>query len=144
MFCADCRLFSAVSDLPNRSLEESPAHSWARFRRKDRSFANCGLPDSPGETQMKRYAILIYGLVCYVVFFATFLYAIWFVFTMDAATSEVSRPLSERLLIEAGLLSIFALQHSIMARQSFKSLWTRIIPAAAERSMCSSQDSRFS
>jgi methanethiol S-methyltransferase len=83
---------------------------------------------------MKRYAILMYGLVCYVIFFATFLYAIWFVFTMDAASSDLSRPLSARLLIDAGLLSIFALQHSIMARQSFKSLWTRIIPAAGERS----------
>jgi protein-S-isoprenylcysteine O-methyltransferase Ste14 len=83
---------------------------------------------------MKRYAILVYGLVCYTVFFATFLYAIWFVFTMDAASSDLSRPLSARLLIDAGLLSIFALQHSIMARQFFKRAWIAIIPAAAERS----------
>lgn len=83
---------------------------------------------------MKRYVILVYGLGCYAVFFATFLYAIWFVFTMDATSSDLTRPLSARLLIDAGLLSIFALQHSIMARQSFKRAWTGIIPVAAERS----------
>lgn len=83
---------------------------------------------------MKRYAILVYGLVCYAVFFATFLYAIWFVFNMDATPVYATPPLWERLLIDAGLLSLFALQHSIMARQSFKRAWTRIIPVAAERS----------
>jgi methanethiol S-methyltransferase len=83
---------------------------------------------------MKKYAILVYGLVCYAIFFATFLYAIWFVFNMDATPSHVTPPLSERLLIDAGLLTLFALQHSIMARQFFKSAWTAIIPAAAERS----------
>jgi methanethiol S-methyltransferase len=83
---------------------------------------------------MRRFAILVYGLVCYAVFFATFLYSIWFVFTMDAASSDLSRPLMARILIDAGLLSLFALQHSIMARQFFKRTWTTVIPAAAERS----------
>jgi methanethiol S-methyltransferase len=83
---------------------------------------------------MKRYAILVYGLVCYAIFFATFLYAIWFVFNIDATPGYVTPPLWERLLIDAGLLSVFALQHSIMARQFFKRAWTAIIPAAAERS----------
>ena len=83
---------------------------------------------------MKRYAILVYGLVCYAVFFATFLYAIWFVFTMDATPSGLLRPLSGRVLIDALLLSAFALQHSIMARQAFKRAWTRIVPVEAERS----------
>jgi len=83
---------------------------------------------------MKRYAILVYGLVCYAIFFATFLYSIWFVFTMDASSNELSRTLPVRLLIDAGLLTVFALQHSIMARQFFKRAWTTIIPAAAERS----------
>ena len=83
---------------------------------------------------MKRYAILVYGLVCYAIFFATFLYAIWFVFNMDATPGSVMSPLWERLLVDAGLLSLFALQHSIMARQFFKRTWTTIIPAASERS----------
>ena len=83
---------------------------------------------------MKRYAILVYGLVCYAIFFATFLYAIWFVFNMDTTPGSVMAPLWERLLIDAGLLSLFALQHSIMARQFFKRAWTTIIPEASERS----------
>lgn len=83
---------------------------------------------------MKRFAILVYGLVCYVIFLGTFLYAIWFVYTMDAPPLGVVRPKTERLLIDAGLLALFALQHSIMARQFFKKAWTRLIPAPAERS----------
>jgi methanethiol S-methyltransferase len=83
---------------------------------------------------MKRYAILVYGLVCYAIFFATFLYAIWFVFNMDTTPGSVMSPLWERLLIDAGLLSLFALQHSIMARRFFKRAWTTIIPEASERS----------
>jgi protein-S-isoprenylcysteine O-methyltransferase Ste14 len=82
---------------------------------------------------MKRIVILIYGVVCYLIFFATFLYAIWFVYTMDQPLS-VTRPLLERLCINAALLSIFAVQHSVMARPWFKHAWTKIIPQAAERS----------
>jgi protein-S-isoprenylcysteine O-methyltransferase Ste14 len=83
---------------------------------------------------MKRHVILAYGLVCYVIFFVTFLYAIWFVFRMDATPNGLVRPLATRLPMDAGLLLLFALQHSIMARQSFKRAWTRVIPAVAERS----------
>lgn len=83
---------------------------------------------------MRRYVTLAYGLVCYAVFFCTFLYAIWFVFRMDAAPKEPVGPLATRILVDAGLLALFALQHSIMARQWFKKAWTRIIPDAAERS----------
>jgi protein-S-isoprenylcysteine O-methyltransferase Ste14 len=83
---------------------------------------------------MKRVAILLYGLVCYVLFLGTFLYAMWFVSTMDAAREGLARPLLTRLLIDAGLLSLFALQHSIMARQAFKRAWIKLVPAAAERS----------
>lgn len=83
---------------------------------------------------MKRLVILVYGLVCYLLFLGTFLYAIWFVYTMDATPAGIVRPRTERLLIDAGLLALFALQHSIMARQFFKKAWTRLIPAPAERS----------
>lgn len=83
---------------------------------------------------MKRIVIPIYGLACYLVFLATFLYAIWFVYTLDRPAEGAIRPLTERLLINAGLLSVFALQHSIMARQWFKRAWTKVIPEPAERS----------
>lgn len=82
---------------------------------------------------MARYLALVYGVVCYVVFLGTFLYAIWFVWTMDAAHPP-SASLASALLIDAGLLTLFALQHSVMARQGFKRAWTKIVPHPLERS----------
>jgi len=84
-----------------------------------------------------RIATLIYGAFCYVVFFATFLYAIGFIdnlFVPKAMDSGRSGPLVEALAIDAALLALFAIQHSVMARQWFKRAWTAIIPPAAERS----------
>jgi protein-S-isoprenylcysteine O-methyltransferase Ste14 len=81
---------------------------------------------------MKRFAALLYGIVCYVVFLGAFLYAIWFVWTMDAAQSNVS--LTRALAMDTLLLSLFAIQHSGMARQGFKRAWTRFIPKPIERS----------
>ena len=83
---------------------------------------------------MKRNLIFTYSLVCYAIFLGTFLYAIWFVFSMDAMASAPRAPLGKRLFVDAALLLVFALQHSIMARQWFKRAWTRIVPGAAERS----------
>jgi protein-S-isoprenylcysteine O-methyltransferase Ste14 len=84
-----------------------------------------------------RIATLIYGAFCYLVFFATLLYAIGFIdnlFVPKAMDSGRSGPLIEALAIDAALLALFAIQHSVMARQWFKRAWTAIIPPAAERS----------
>ena len=80
---------------------------------------------------------LAYGVVSYVIFFGTFLYAIGFLGdiavprTLDGPPTG-SWPVS--LAIDLALLSLFAVQHSVMARQGFKRLITRLIPESAERS----------
>jgi protein-S-isoprenylcysteine O-methyltransferase Ste14 len=86
---------------------------------------------------MKRLGIFLYGLICYAVFFATFLYAIGFIGNLWVPKSMDSPRevgVMTALLIDLGLLALFAVQHSVMARPAFKRAWTRIVPAPAERS----------
>ena len=83
---------------------------------------------------------LLYGLASYAVFLGTFLYAIGFVTglvvpkTIDVGSVVGFTPLGETLLINLALLSVFAIQHSVMARKPFKRWFTRFIPATIERS----------
>jgi protein-S-isoprenylcysteine O-methyltransferase Ste14 len=86
---------------------------------------------------MSRVGIFLYGLVSYVLFLGVFLYGIGFIggfLTPTLLDGTPSRPLMEALAIDLGLLAVFAIQHSGMARPAFKRWWTRIIPEAAERS----------
>ena len=86
---------------------------------------------------MGRVLAVLYGAVCYILFLGTFLYAIGFVGNVvvpKAIDTGVPGPFGESLLINALLLGVFAVQHTVMARPGFKAWWTKIVPRPIERS----------
>jgi protein-S-isoprenylcysteine O-methyltransferase Ste14 len=86
---------------------------------------------------MMGFIAALYGLFCYAVFLATFLYAIGFVGDLVVPKTIDSGPgsaLPEALAVDLLLLGLFAVQHSVMARPRFKAVWTRIIAPPVERS----------
>jgi methanethiol S-methyltransferase len=94
------------------------------------------LDDSRGSA-LGRFFAFLYGVASYAIFFVTFLYAVGFVTRLGVPKTIDDGPapaMTEALLVNLLLMSAFAIQHSVMARQGFKQWWTQFIPKAIERS----------
>jgi len=86
---------------------------------------------------MGRILTLLYGSVAYLVFLGTFLYAIGFVTGLvvpKTVDMGLVAPIGEAIVVNILLLSLFAVQHSVMARRPFKRWWTQFVPIEIERS----------
>jgi protein-S-isoprenylcysteine O-methyltransferase Ste14 len=93
---------------------------------------------SAGEgSHIGRATAFLYGLIAYAVFVVSFLYAVGFVeglLVPKDIDSGTAVPMSEALVVDLLLMSLFAVQHSVMARKQFKRWWTQFVPASIERS----------
>jgi methanethiol S-methyltransferase len=86
---------------------------------------------------MRRWLFFIYGLGCHLMFFGIFAYMAGFVggfLVPKTIDTIVPGPIGQSIAINVFLLTLFAVQHSVMARPAFKRAWTRIIPEPIERS----------
>jgi len=88
---------------------------------------------------MSRSLTMLFAIICYAIFFATFLYLIVFVGDLSFATRTVDvgpeSPALTAAIVDVALIALFGLQHSVMARPAFKAKWTKIVPPPAERSI---------
>jgi len=83
-----------------------------------------------------RVLAFLYGVTSYLIFFVTFLYAIGFVSDLvvpKTIDSGAPASFSQALIINFGLMALFAVQHSVMARKEFKRWWTQFVPVSVER-----------
>ena len=86
---------------------------------------------------MKRYLIIGYGAVAYLLFLAAFLYLVGFVgnlFVPRTVDHGLPAPIGQAVLVNVLLVGAFGVQHSVMARPAFKNWWTRLVPSSIERS----------
>jgi len=89
---------------------------------------------------MSRATAILFAIVCYAIFFATFLYLVGFIGDFAVIAKTVDRPgasvgVGGAVIIDLALIALFGIQHSVMARPGFKKAWTKIVPPVAERSV---------
>lgn len=93
--------------------------------------------EEPNPNILLRTFALLYGVASYAVFLVAFLYSVGFLGNLSLPTTidrgHIGPPL-QAIAIDLGLLLLFVVQHSGMARQSFKRWWTRFLPVSIERS----------
>ncbi len=85
-----------------------------------------------------RTGAFVFSIVCYGAFLLVFLYLLAFLGNLGPRSIDLGRDMGTveiAVLVDAGLLALFGLQHSLMARPGFKRIWTRVVPKALERSL---------
>lgn len=92
-----------------------------------------------GDLSMQRNLFVVFAVVAYAIFFATFLYLVafngnlpWVPKTVDSGPAG---NIAVAVAVDLALIAMFGVQHSVMARRSFKAAWTRIVPVPIERSV---------
>ena len=113
------------------------SHFAGQLRARAKHFRGQLTKNNLGEYTMKRWLILVYGVLSYLMFFGVFLYSILFVGNIWIPNTLDSEPrvgLVTAIAVNLGLLAFFAVQHSGMARPGFKKWLTKFVPEAAERS----------
>ena len=88
---------------------------------------------------MARISVLVVAFVCYAAFFVSFVYLVGFVGGFTFMPTHVDKGLAGSpivsLVVDLGVIALFGIQHSVMARPAFKERWTRIVPKPMERSI---------
>src|SRR5262249_31198200 len=122
--------------VPNQSI----AHRTTREERRPARRTVAAAADSIqqlGDIPMKRWSFFLYGVVCHLLFVATFAYMAGFIANLLPPTTLDSTPtvsVGWAVLIDLALIALFAVQHSVMARPGFKRVWTQVVPQPIERS----------